>query len=292
MNRKKQMGQGNAKALLAAALTIGAATSAFWGLTQVALAAQVGKPQTVQTSYPSGQAAGEQKKSQSVSNEKPTYRLVDNDLEYYRDKKPTSLDISREEAAERGVQGLYKVFGLDMDGKEIELAYNPAQGGHRATWEGNWWPDGRKSGPEAYVQSYGFSVDAVSGELHAVSHSRVLSQETNTGFDAGLSRSSGEYGGLARELAVKLGAVQGKVKTVDYAGQGTSNNDPDIFFNITGEGGERAQLRFSRFDQELLGVTFDPGMKEMDVSIRDAEEFAKRAEAYFKLNPDAATYEE
>ena len=75
---------------------------------------------------------------------KPDYQLADNDLEYYRDKKPTSADLSREAAAELGVQGLYRVFGLDMNGKTIEMAYNPAQNGHRATWEGNWWPDGKK----------------------------------------------------------------------------------------------------------------------------------------------------
>lgn len=78
---------------------------------------------------------------------KPDYQLADNDLEYYRDKKPTSADLSREAAAELGVQGLYRVFGLDMNGKTIEMAYNPAQNGHRATWEGNWWPDGKKAAP-------------------------------------------------------------------------------------------------------------------------------------------------
>lgn len=86
--------------------------------------------------------------------------------------------------------------------------------------------------------------------------------------------------------------MNGAVSKVEYQGQGMANNAPDIFFNLTGEGGDRAQLRFSRHDKALLGITFDAGMKEMDVSEQQAEDFAKRAEAYFEQNPGAESYSE
>lgn len=59
-----------------------------------------------------------------------------------------------------------------------------------------------------------------------------------------------------------------------------------------GKMGDRAQLRFSRHDKELLAVTFNAGMKDMDVAEQEAEDFAKRAEEYLRQHPDAQTYEE
>ena len=44
--------------------------------------------------------------------------------------------------------------------------------------------------------------------------------------------------------------------------------------------------------KELLAVTFNAGMKDMDVAEQEAEDFAKRAEEYLRQHPDAQTYEE
>ena len=81
------------------------------------------------------------------------------------------------------------------------------------------------------------------------------------------------------------GSHKGAVKTAKYEGQGFANNDPDISFSLTGENGDRAQLRFSRHDKELLAVTFNAGMKDMDVAEQEAEDFAKRAEEYLRQHP-------
>lgn len=290
-NTKKS---GFVKALLAAALTVGAVTMAFQGLAQAVLAAEIGKEDKVVTAYPTEAllTPPESKSNAPDGYVKQAYTLVDNALEYYRDKKPTSLDLTREEAAEIGVQGLYRVFGLNMGGKVIEMAYNPAADGLRATWEGVWWINGHKRSPESDVASYSFSVDAISGELHSVFHDRVLSGQTNTGFDIKLSQNAKEFETLAREQAIRSGAIQGNVKTVEYAGQGMAGNDPEISFDITGENGQRARLQFSRYDKALLAVVYDAGVKQMEVDVINAEDFAKRAEEYFRLHPDAVSYEE
>lgn len=294
MRKDNQRKMDFVKSLVAAVCIIGAGTLAFQGAANAALGVESGREETVATSYSKDLAVMGKMQDNALPEGyvKPEYQLVDNDLEYYRDKKPTSADITREQAAELGVQGLYRVFGLDMNGKVIEMTYDPAQDGHRATWSGSWWPEGPKSSAEANVPCYYFTVDAVSGELHNVIHDRVLSGNANTRFDSGLNQNSGDYESLAKEMAAKLGAIKGNVQKVEYEGQGVVNNDPDIFFNLTGESGDRVQLRFSRHDKEFLGVIFDAGMKEMDVSEQAAEEFAKRAEEYFKQHPEAESYEE
>lgn len=294
MREDKRRNSGFIKNLVAAACIIGGGTLLFQGTAQAALGMETNRSETVSTSYPNDVVAMGKMQDSALPEGyvKPDYQLVDNQLEYYRDKKPSSAELTREQAAELGVQGLYRVFGLDMNGKVIEMTYDPAQDGHRSTWTGNWRPNGPKSSSEAYVEVYSFCVDAVSGELHSVLHDRVLDGSVNTGFDSGAAQNTGDYEALAKEAAVRLGAIKGTVNQVEYEGQGVTCNDPDIFFNLTGQGGDRAQLRFSRYDKELLGITFDAGMKEMDVSERNAEDFAKRAEEYFKQNPGAESYEE
>lgn len=45
--------------------------------------------------------------------------------------------------------------------------------------------------------------------------------------------------------------------------------------SASGENGTGPSLRFSRHDKELLAVTFNAGMKDMDVAEQAAEDFAK-----------------
>lgn len=149
MKKDRQRKAGFVKPLMTTVCIIGMATLSFQGLTQVVMAMETQKTETIFTRYSTGSKTTNTAPENALPDGyvKPDYQLADNDLEYYRDKKPTSADLSREAAAELGVQGLYRVFGLDMNGKTIEMAYNPAQNGHRATWEGNWWPDGKKAAP-------------------------------------------------------------------------------------------------------------------------------------------------
>lgn len=294
MRRDNQRKTDFVKNLIAAVCIIGVGSMAFQGAAHVALGMESGRKETVATSYSANFVAMGNMQGRALPEGyvKPEYQLVDNDLEYYKNIKPTSADLTREQAAELGVPELYRIFGVDLNGKVIEMTYDPAQNGHRATWSGAWRPDGPKSSPEADVQSYYFRLDAVTGELNAVFHDRVLNGSANTGFDSGLEQNSGDYESLAKEMAVKFGAIKGSINKVEYSGQGRSGNDPTISFNLTGEGGDRAQLVFSRHDKELLGIVYDAGMKDMDISEQEALEFEKRAAEYLKQHPDAETYEE
>lgn len=287
-NRKKQ---GHGKNVLTAAVTVGAMTMAFLGLTQAALAAEMGGAETVSTSYAGAQAAARQTAFTGEEQAAP-YTLVDNSLEYYRDKKPAAGHLSREEAATVGAKGLQAAFGVDLDGAVIEMAYNPAHDGYRANWEGIWWPDGEKESGALYVHSYSFTVDALSGALCTVGHGRVLEGALDAGFDAGLQQNAAAYETAAKEWAEKLEVVPSGVLAVDYAGQGATNNDPDISFLVTGLNGERARVMLSRYDKALLGVTYEAGMQDLDAAEQNAQEFAARAQAYFEAHPEAAAYEE
>ena len=285
--------RGTGKSVLAAAVTVGVMTMAFVGLTQAALAAEVGNAETVPTSYHvDTQASARQTASTGGAQTAPGYTLVDNDLEYYKNQKPAAGHLSREEAGQVGAQGLQNVFGLDLTGAVIEMAYLPAQDGYRAKWEGIWWPDGKKKQGALYVHTYGFTVDVVSGALCTVTHDRVLEGTAQEGFDASLEKNAAAYESTAKEWAEKLEIVPSGVLTVEYAGQGLANNDPDISFLVTGQNGERARVMLSRHDKALLGIIYEAGMQEMDVAEKNAEAFAARAQAYFEAHPDANTYEE
>ncbi len=291
-NQQTRKKQGHGKSVLTAAVTVGAMTMAFLGLTQAALAAEVGGAETVPTSYAAQTQASAGQTASASGEQTANYTLVDNDLEYYRDKKPAAGHLSREEAAAVGAQGLQTAFGVDLDGAVLEMAYNPAHDGYRANWEGIWWPDGKKEDGALYVHSYSFTVDAVSGALSTVGHGRVLDETADAGFDAGLQQNAAAYEAAAKEWAEKLALVPSGVLTVNYAGQGATNNDPDISFLVTGLNGERARVILSRYDKALLGVTYEAGMQDLDAAGQNAEEFAARAQAYFEAHPEATTYGE
>ena len=290
--------QGTVKNLIVTALMIGAVATGFFATTQLAVAAENNRVVTLPTTYPAVVTPLAAKTQPDEPDEyvKPTYTLVDNDLEYYRDMKPTANDISREKAAEIGVKGLTSVFDIDLNGQEIEMTYDKAERGLRATWSGNWWYNGPKKPDDTYVATYWFRVDAVSGELLDVAHDRVLPSDVKPGFDGGLQNGSKEYNTLAEKAALKYGAIRDAVKTAEYGGQGSNNNDPIIWYELTGSDGERARITFSRHDSAVVGVTFNAGMQALDeagrVMNQEAAEIQRRAEEYFAANPDATTYTE
>jgi len=266
-----------AKTVIAAAVMIGSTTALFQGLTQVAAANEIGKKDIIPTSYAavSYPAAGSLQSAQESAPKgyvKPTYTVVDNSLEAYRDRKPTANDISREEAAEVGVQALWSVFGLDLNGKTIEMGYNPAEDMVRAKWTGEYWIDGQ-SGPDHPV--YGFTIDAVTGELHGIRDSRTLKENVSVGFDGALAQNPQEYEALAKRVAEQYNAVHGAVKSAEYASQGVTGNDPTISIRVSGENGEQAQISFSRYDKALLSIAFDSWCKEADAIAQKIEEEMK-----------------
>lgn len=232
---------------------------AFKGFAQIALATKIGKSEIVTTNYLVNSSSSDLNTNiKSQESYKPNYKIVDSD-------KPTSLELNIEEASEIGVKSLYSIFGLDMNDKVIEMRYIPAENGRRAKWEGTFWVDGKKESIGSIVESYLFSVDSISGKLHRVGHDRVLEGSVYKGFDQSLKQNAQEYENLARELSVKIGAIQGEVKSAEYETQAvTSNRDATILIRVTGENGDEAILEFSRYDKELVYVLYDIYVKEMD----------------------------
>ncbi|WP_310602309.1 hypothetical protein [Anaerosporobacter sp.] len=239
------------KAALAAAVIIGSTTVLQQGFAQAAVSNDSIYSQSTQ-------------KNAAEGYKKANYTVVDDNLPYYRDKKPTAKDITRDTAAEIGAQAFWEVYNLDLEGKTLEMAYNPATEDNRATWVGTWWIDGKGKS----TQNYFFSIDAETGELHSVQYSRTLKKKVSTGFDAKLAKNPEAYEALAKSMAEKYNAVHGSVKSAEYANQGVSSNDPTIDIRVTGENGEQAQISFSRYDKTLLSISYDSWCQEADALVQ------------------------
>lgn len=248
------------KTLLVSILSIAIMTASFKAATQIALGMKIDEEEIVTTNYLiSLSNSSLQSNTKSQENYiKPNYKIVDNN-------KPKSSEISREEAAEIGVQSLYSIFGLDMNDKVIEMAYRPTEYGRRPRWEGNFWVDGKRESFESIVESYSFYIDSISGELASLEHIRVLEKDITVGFDSSLEQSAEEYESLAKELSIKAGAIQGAVKIAKYEGQGvTKNGEYYVSIRVTGENGDETILKISRYDKELTAVSYNIDVKEID----------------------------
>lgn len=245
------------KIFLVSTLIIATTSMIFKGVTQIVMATKISKSESIATTYLSSSNL----KSSNIETQKnyikPNYKLVDVG-------KPTNSDITYEEAAEIGAKNLNSVFGLDMSDKVIEMAYYPEEYGKKARWAGSVCIDGKSS--EVYikpVESYSFSVYSSSGELCTLSHTRVLETKFDFEVDKELEQNSEEYKNLAKELSIKLGIIQGAVKTAEYYNQGgTLYGELEVSIKVTGE--NSAILTFSRYDKELIGICYNTRVKEIE----------------------------
>ncbi|MCM3041508.1 hypothetical protein M3201_17580 [Paenibacillus motobuensis] len=259
---------GFKKTILTAAAVIGAGTLLFQGLTQAATAAEFKKTNSIPTSYTNyttGSSTAVVKNSMPEGYKKANYTLKEIDLEYYHNQTPTSKDMKKEEAAEIGAQALWKMFNLNLEGQVIEMGYSQAT---ESLARSSWYADVLINGKFSYC----FSVDSVTGELFTIARERILNEKVSVAFDAVLAKNPEEYVALAKKLAEKYNVVHSSVKSVEYNGQGYSNNDPTISFDITGENGEIALMTFSRYDKELLGISYNTEYKS---SLEFHEKFNK-----------------
>lgn len=295
MKRIKKSPRGKVT-VFAAVGAIGVATLLYSGVTAVAANAALSEQRDIPTTYslPSITEISAQPIAKLPDNNAATrkFTITDNSLEYYRDKKPTANDITREQAADIGMKELEKVFGVNLTGKTVAMAYDPAEDGMRAQWSGEFLIKGDwKTG-----EGYSFSVDSVTGELHSIHHLRSLSTSTSLDYDAKIAKDPSVFQALAKATAEEHSIVSGKVKSAAYAGQGYQNNDPEVMIKIVGENGQRSQLQFSRFDQALLSIMYQPAIDELDSTMqRDAQwanEMEDRAKVFFKNNPESQFYTE
>lgn len=276
------------KIILTAALVIGANTLLFQGFTQAVTVAELKKTDIIPTSYVNYTNGSSQETQNSLPEgyKKANYTMRDIDLEYYRKQKPSSKDMTKEDAAEIGAQALWKIFDLSLEGQVIEMGYQQVtENFPRSSWNGDVLIDGKRS--------YSFSVDSVTGELFGIGHSRTLNEKVSVAFDAALDKNPQEYATLAKKLAEKYNVVHSAIKSVEYNCQGYSDNDPDITFHITGENGELAMMTFSRYDKALLGIGFDTLCRESKAAhekyLKEVQEKSKEIE---KTAPPANKNEE
>lgn len=244
------------KKTVVATLILGASTLAFQGITNVAAGTEYNKTNVIPTSY----ANYTDQYSETVQNSLPegykkaNYTVRTIDLEYYKNQTPTEKDMSKEDAAEIGAQALWSVFGVSLDGQVIEMGYNSA---NESLPRSNWYGDVLINGELSYY----FSVDSVTGEVFSVGRSRTLEENVSIGFDVSLDKNPQEYINLAKETAENLDIVHGPVASVEYQGQGYTDNDPVIMLEIKGENGEIAQVVFSRYDKALKAISYHASYK-------------------------------
>lgn len=271
------------RTMLAGALVIGASTFVFQGFIGAATATELQKTNTVPTSYANHAFASSQAAKNSLSDgyQKANYTVRDIALEYFQNQTPTSADMPKEDAAEIGAQALWAVFGLNLEGQVIEMGYQPAtENLPRANWYADVLIDGKRS--------YSFSVDSVTGELLTIGHDRKLDAEVSVAFDPVLDQNPQEYVDLAKKLAEKYHVVYSAVTSVEYNGQGYSNNDPTISLDIKGENGEIALMTFSRYDKALLGFSNNTEYKAaLEASERFHNQVQEEAKELEKSAPSA-----
>jgi len=135
-----------------------------------------------------------------------------------------------EQAADIGAQNIWKLFGTNLDGKTIEMTYsNEVVPNGRAFWSG-WIANSSKKSSNSIEKYYSFEVDSLTGAINSVQLSRVLPGGTNgelspsQGFDSNLEKNCQVYQDLARTITEQHHLLGGKIKSVEYYGQGATNN--------------------------------------------------------------------
>ena len=256
MNIKKFNINNLSRVVIGTVVAIGLCTLTFSGLTNSVKAAAVNKTEVIATTY---SAATDTKESAVPQG----YVKADYKVELTNSaRRSTTKDMSAEAAAELGVQDLWRLFGVDMSGKTIEMTYqtvSPAQ--LRAQWKGIVTFDKNLN--------YWFTIDAITGEHQTTGQNKYWSGDINVDFDKSLEKKSEKYIYLAKEVAEKYQLVSGKVMSTEYNAQGyISNGDdsaknPQIDLMVTSEKGQQAQLTFSRYNQEFLQVSYDSCVKDM-----------------------------
>jgi hypothetical protein len=177
------------KKMLSATMMAGAVTGVSFGITQIVTAMEFNEVEQLQTVYnvpviaESNQAELHFEAADPLDESvKPDYTISDDGLEH--NQKPSAHEISREKAAEIGVQELEFTYDLDLKGKNIEMGfdlYYDGMGVTRTKWSGICWVDGKKG---ADPPVYTFVVDAVTGEISSTAFGGIGEEKVGLGFNA------------------------------------------------------------------------------------------------------------
>lgn len=267
------------KLTAATAAIIGAGTILFYAASEVTLAANEGKVETVATTYRVPESSEtvlpvqeemeekeEEQKAQKQEEEKKAEKQVEKgtvnytlSLDSLNTGTPADTDLTMEEAAEIGAGYLKEIFGLDLDGAYVYMSYYPGtQTFPRPFWSADVLFE-KEQKPESTRWDY--MVDAVTGELFNISHGRQLGVNVPLGMDAALEKDYSQYAELAKKKVAECKLIDGSVNRVEYNCQGYQCNDPTITVDVIGENGEIVNMTFSRYDQAFLGLITDTSRK-------------------------------
>lgn len=254
------------KLAAATAAIIGAGTILFYSVSEVTLAANEGKVETVATTYQVPDSSetvlpvqGEKEETKDEKKEanreekvKANYTVS---LDSLNTGTPADTDLTMEEAAETGAQYLRNLFGLDLDGAYVYMSYFPGT----QTFPRPFWSSDvlfqKEQKPESTRWTY--MIDAVTGELFDICYGRQLAVSVPLGYDAALEKDHSLYTELAKKKVEECRLTDSPVDRVEYNCQGYSGNDPTITVDVIAENGEIVNLTFSRYDQAFLGLITD-----------------------------------
>lgn len=262
------MKQKNILKLTAATFAIiSAGTLLFNSAAEMTLAANNKKVGKVPTSYQvSGGMETELSKSEvkEKNGEKINYFVS---MDSLNTGTPTDTDLTMEEAAEAGNQYLKNIFGLDLEGAYVYMHYYPGTATFpRAFWSGDVLFQ-KEQKPESTRWTY--MIDAVTGELFNICHSRRLEVNVPLGYDKALEKDYSIYAELARKKVEEWKLIDSPVEKVEYNCQGYSGNDPTIAVNVIGKNGEIINMDFSRYDQTFLGLITDSSRKVTESALEN-----------------------
>lgn len=260
------MKQMNIIKLTAAAFAIiGIGTILFNSAAEATLAANVGKVETVPTSYQVSDTLETALPKSEIKEEgggKVNYSVS---MDSLNTGTPTDMDLTMEEAAEIGTQYLRDIFGLDLEGAYVYMSYCPGT----ETFSRAFWLGDVLFQKEQTTEStrWTYMMDAVTGELFNISYDRHLDVNVPLGYDAALEKDYGIYAELAKKKTKECKLIDSPVDRVEYNCQGYSGNDPTIGVDVIGENGEIVNMSFSRYDQTFLGFITDTSRKVTESSL-------------------------
>lgn len=245
-----------------AAATFGiicAGTILFYSAAEATMAANNGKVEKIPTSYQvsvNPETVLPQSEIKGEGDNKVNYSVS---MDSLNDGMPADMDLTMEEAAEAGAQYLRNIFGLNLEGAYVYMSYSPGtETFPRAFWSGDVLFE-KEQTPESTRWTY--FVDAVTGELFMIGHSRQLDVSVPLGYDAALEKDYGQYAELAKKKTEECKLMDSPVDRVEYNCQGYSGNDPTISVDVIGKNGEIINMSFSRYDEMFLGLITDSSWK-------------------------------
>lgn len=188
-------------------------------------------------------------------------------MSMFNKETPTEIDLSMEEAAALGIKYLEEIMDFDAEGADVYMDYS----GGTVTFPRAFWSGDVRFGKQEKTDedTWGFFIDAVTGELFMISCAETLDVDVPLGYDSSLEENCDIYLNKARELAERFDLVGSTVTNAVYGSQGYGSNNPDISIEVEGDNGQKVIITFSRYNQRLLGIITNTSREVTEKAMED-----------------------